>query len=119
MAEGADRGHFVDGLVGGADKAHIYLHGLIGADADDLLVLQGREQLDLQGQGQVADLVEEQGAPGGDFKATGAVVAGVGEGPFDVAEEFALEQGFAQGAHIDGDEDFAGALRAAVNGARH
>ena len=119
MAEGAGRGHFVDGLVGGAYKAHIYGYGLVGTDADDLLVLQDREQLDLQGQGQVADLVEEQGAPGGDFKAAGAVAAGVGEGAFDVAEEFALEQGFAQGTHIDGDENLVGARRAAVDLARH
>ena len=36
-----------------------------------------------------------------------------------MAEEFALEQGFAQGTHIDGDEDFVGARRAAMNLARH
>ena len=59
LAEGAGGGHFVEGLVGGADEAHIHRHGLIGTDADDLLVLQDREQLDLQGQRQVADLVEE------------------------------------------------------------
>ena len=114
LAEAAGRGHLVDRPVGGADQAHVHRHRVVGADADDPPVLQGCEQLDLQRHRQVADLVEEQGAPGGDLEAAGAVAAGVGEGPLDVAEQLALEQGFAQGAHVDGDEDLAG--RAASGG---
>ena len=107
--------HLGDGHVGGADQAHVDRGRPVGAHADHLAVLQHGEQLGLQRQREVTDLVEEQTAARGDLKAAGPVAARIGEGPLDVAEEFAFEQVFAERAHVDADEHLCGAQGAAVD----
>ena len=51
--------------VGGGDDADVDLDRRRGADRQDLLRLDGAQQLDLQAERQVADLVEEDGAAAG------------------------------------------------------
>ncbi len=67
------------------------------ADALDLVLLEDAEQLGLGFQGELADLVQEQGAPVGQLEAADAPGDGAGEGPFLVAEEFALDEARGEG----------------------
>ena len=76
-----------------------------------------RRQLHLHGQRHFADFVEEDGAAVGDFEQAALVLVGAGEGAFEVAEEFALQQGLRKGSAVDGDEGVGGARRADVDGA--
>ena len=64
----------------------------LAADRRHLALLQHAQQLGLQGEGHVADLVEEQRAAVGLAKLPGAVGDGAGEGAALVAEQLALEQ---------------------------
>ena len=59
-APGLDLGFEV--AVGGGDDAHVDLDGAGAADALQLAFLQHAQQLGLEGGGDLADLVEEQGA---------------------------------------------------------
>ena len=52
-------------LVGGDDDAGLGLARLVGAQGQILPFLQQPQQLDLRGGGEVADLVEKEGAAGG------------------------------------------------------
>ena len=72
--------------IGGGDHAHVDLTPLIGADAADLAVLEGAEQLRLQVDRQLADLVEEQRAAIGGLERTGTIGDGTGERALDVSE---------------------------------
>ena len=90
--------------VGGGDDADIDLDLLAAADALDDLVLQEAQQLDLQGMRQVADLVEEQRAFVGALDLADGLLHRAGEGAAFVAEQFAFQQVFRDGAAVDGDE---------------
>ena len=106
------------------DDADVDLACLEGADALDLLVLQGAQELGLSGDGHVADLVEEERAFAGGFEEAGLVAVGAGEGAADVAEELGFEERLNHGRAVEdnvlafdaaagmegaGDEVFAGA----------
>jgi hypothetical protein len=73
------------------------------ADALDLLVLEGAEELGLGGDGHVADFVEEEGAVVGGFEEARLIAISAGEGAADVAEELALEEGFDDGGAVEDD----------------
>ena len=62
------------------------------ADADDLLFLKDAEELDLDAGGDLADLVEKDRAALGRNQQSVLGAVGPGEGAFDVAEEFTLDQ---------------------------
>src|SRR2546426_5702921 len=62
------------------------------------------QELDLQGQRHLGDLVEEKRPPLGALDEPALGVLGAGEGPLDVAEEFALEEAFRDRAAVDPDE---------------
>ena len=64
--------------------------GLVAHLLDDLL-LEHPQELGLGGQGQVADLVQEDVAAAGRLEAPHPGAVGPGEGPFDVTEEFAFQ----------------------------
>ena len=66
--------------------------------------LKHPQQLGLQIEGQLGDLVEEQGPAVGGGEETGAFPVGPGEGSPGVTEEFAFDQGRRNGAAVDGDE---------------
>ena len=54
-----------------------------------------------------ADLVEEDGAAGGQFEQAAARIDGAGEGALLVSEQLAFEQGLGEGGDVDGDEGLA------------
>jgi len=90
--------------VGGGDDADVDVDGGVGADADDLALLEDAEELDLGGEGHVADFVEQEGAAVGVLEASESGFGGAGEGALGVAEELALEDALGQGAAVEGDE---------------
>ena len=65
------------------------------------LFLDGAQQLDLHGQGQLGHFVQEQGATAGRLEQAGFVGVGTGKAAFLVAEEFACVQFGGGGAAID------------------
>jgi hypothetical protein len=67
--------------------------------------------------GQVADLVEEQGAAVGVLDLADGLLAGAGEGALLVAEELALEQRVGNGRAVDRHHALAGAGAQLVHGA--
>ena len=84
-----------------ADKADVHGDGLAAADPHDAAVLDRTQQFRLQVQGDVANLIEEERPTIGLFKLAGVVSVGIREGSFHVAEEFAFEERFRDGAGID------------------
>ncbi len=73
--------------VGGGHEAHIHLPGLLGAEGIDLLLLDGPQQLGLEVQGQVADLVQEEGAAVRQLEPAFTGRCRAAEGALHVAEE--------------------------------
>ena len=63
-----------------------------GAEALERVVLQHPQELGLQFEGQVADFVEKEGPPVGQFKAPETLRERAREGAFFVAEEFAFQE---------------------------
>ncbi|MCY1296632.1 hypothetical protein D9M70_460300 [compost metagenome] len=102
--------------MGGGDHPHVQRLHLVGAERLHFLLLQHAEHLGLQGERQVADLVEEQGAAIGQFELAGAATAiGAGEGAGGGAEQFGLHQGFRDGRHVHRDEGPVGPQRQVVD----
>ena len=66
--------------------------GLVLPDAPDLPFLERPQQLDLHARRDLADLVQQEGAPVGGLEQAGPVVAGAGEGAPHVAEQLALQE---------------------------
>src|SRR5258705_87627 len=86
--------------VGGGDDAHVHLPHLHATHGSELLLLHEPEQLPLQVEGQVADLVEEDGPPVGAGQLPLLPRGGARERPFLVSEELALDEGGSDGAAI-------------------
>ena len=99
LADGAD-----DVDIGGGDDADVNLLGRGATHGDNLAVLEDAEKLDLHGQGQLANLVEEDGAAVGLFEIALARTVGAGEGSLHMAEELALDGALGDGTAVDGDE---------------
>ena len=78
--------------------------GAATSDALHLAGLQHAQQLGLQPDRHVGDFVEEQRALVCHLETADAVVAGVGEGPLDVAEQLALGDALGEAAGVHGDE---------------
>ena len=78
--------------------------GAAAADAVEFALLQDAEQFRLGVRGQIADLVEEDGAALGQLESADAPGDGAGEGTFLVAEQFALDEPGRQGGAVDLDE---------------
>ena len=96
--------HFLDEvLVGGGDDAHVGGERLVGAHAGKRAILQHAQQFHLDGQRHIADFIEEKRASIRLLEAAGAACDGPGERTLLMAEEFAFEQVFGDGAAIDGD----------------
>ena len=103
---------FVEVAVGGGDDADIDLDRLGAADAVDLALLDGAQQLGLQADVHLADFVEQQRAAVGFLELADAAGDGAGEGALLMAEQFALQQVLRDGGAVDRDEGLVGALRA-------
>src|SRR5205085_2914182 len=78
--------------VGRRDEAHVDGPRLVAADAPYCLLFEHPQELHLRRRRQLADLVEEHGAPGGRLEQPGARLARAGERAFLVPEQLALEQ---------------------------
>src|SRR5262245_28546839 len=72
--------------IGSRDQAEIDLYRFFRADRIDLACLQGAQQLDLRIQGQLANLVDEQGAAVGLLKRADPLVDRARKGTPLVAE---------------------------------
>jgi hypothetical protein len=80
MTELARLDTFTQLLMGRTDQAHVDRIFLSRSDLAHLLLLDRAQQLDLHGQRQVGDLVEEQRAAMRRLKETIAIAVGTGEG---------------------------------------
>ena len=102
--------------VGGGDDAHIDVHRLAAAHAGDLFLLEDPQELGLGGQGELAHLIQKDGALVGHFKQAGlALPVGTGESAALIAKELTLSQVFRDGPAVDADEVFGGAGGALVD----
>src|SRR2546428_11635106 len=71
------------------------------ADPADFLLLEYAQQFRLEGEAQVADLIQEQGALVDSLKETDPSRLGSREGPFFVPEQLALDQGLRHGRAVE------------------
>ena len=104
LAEAAGLHLLVQAAVGGGHEAHVGLERRGPADALELPVLDHPQELGLQLEGQLADLVEEEGAAVGDLEAALALGDGPGESALLVAEELALDERGRQRRAVELDE---------------
>ena len=90
--------------VGGRQHAHV--HVLLGARAQpaQLALLENTQQLGLRAGGHLADLVQQQRAPGSQLEAAGPPLDRAGEGALLMAEDLALDQRFRNGGAVDRDK---------------
>ncbi|MNP38851.1 hypothetical protein D3C76_1323960 [compost metagenome] len=80
-------------------------------------IFQHAQQTGLQGQGHVADFIEEQRPAVGLLQlAAHALLACAGEAAAAVTEQLALDQAFGDGRTVEGDEGFFRALAGLVHG---
>ena len=103
--------------VGRGDDSHVRLERALGTERAVLSLLQEAQHRHLRARSQGVDLVEEQGAALGLGDQPLAVVAGVGEGAPDMAEQLVLEQGVWKRPAIDRHERPACAGAEIVDGA--
>ena len=94
FAEGAVLDRLGQVAVGGGDDADVHLDRLGAADAVDLALLDGAQQLGLQAGIHLADFVQQQGAAIGFLELADAPGDGAGEGAFLMAEQFGFQQVF-------------------------
>ena len=86
--------------IGRRDHPDVRLYNVLTPDPRQLAVLQHPQQLDLRLQRHLADLVQEQRAAVGLFKAALPLRAGVGKGALFVAEKLGFEQRLGDGAAV-------------------
>jgi hypothetical protein len=79
-------------LIRRADHPHVHMDGTAAAHRADLPFLEHPQELGLRGEGEISDLVEEEGAGVGLLEQPLAIPVGTGEGTADMAEDLALEQ---------------------------
>ena len=90
--------------VGGRHQAHIERNAAPRSQANHLALLQHPQQLDLQGHGQITDLIKEQGAAMGRLEPARTRLRRPREGARLMPEQFGIDQGFAEGTAVDGHE---------------
>src|SRR5437016_7795896 len=119
VAERALPHHVGEIAVGGGDDPDVDADRVGGADALDLAVLEHAQQLHLHAERQLADLVEEDGAPVRRLEEALAVAVGAGEGAAQVPEELALEERGGERGAVADDEGAVAKRREAVQRAGH
>jgi len=102
--------------VGGGNDAHIDPRRRRGAEPFEFPLLEHAQELDLQVEGQLADLVQEDRAAMGELEATDFAGEGAGEGPLLVTEELTLDQCGRDGRAVDLDQRPLLPCTAVVNG---
>ncbi len=118
LAKVAHRHFFFDVAVGGGDDAYVHVDGLGRAHRPHLLLLQHAQELGLQGEGHVADLVQEQRSPLGGEEEPLVATGGAGESPFHMPEQLRFQQVLGDGGAVDGDEGLVAPGAGPVDGAR-
>ena len=88
------------------------------AHAADLPLLERPEELALEGQRELADLVQEQGAAVGHLDQPRLRLDSAREGTLLVAEQLGLQELLGQRGAVDGHERLGGALAVGVDGPR-
>ena len=86
------------------DDPHVHGDLRAAADPGDLALLQRAQELRLQGERQLADLVEEERPGVRGFESSGARAVGAGEGAALDAEELGLDQPLRNRRAVDRDE---------------
>src|SRR5579872_7088097 len=94
------------------------MHGAGAAQPLEFALLQDAQKLWLKARRDVADLVQKKRSMVGRLEASQPLGHGAGEGPFFVAEEFALQQAFGYRRTIQANERAAPAAAEFVNQAR-
>ena len=79
--------------VAGRNNPHIDADRFAGAERGDLALLDGAQKLDLQGERDLGDLIQEQGATVGGLEHPVVIGNRAGKGAPAVTEELAVEQG--------------------------
>ena len=90
--------------AGGRHQAHIHRAWLLRADPGHLVVLQGRQQLGLDRQRQVADLVQVQGPAISRAEPAGPAAGRAAEAARGITEQLGVGVGRADGPAVDRDE---------------
>ena len=103
----------------GADQAQVDGGFRHRAHRTHAALLDGTQQLALHGQGQVADLVQEQGAAFGRLEKALAVFGRTSESAFAVTKKLGLQQVLRNGAAVHSHERRPRAGPLAMHGARH
>ena len=89
-------------LIGSGHNPHIHVDDGAAAHPHHLSFLENTQQFHLHGRAHAFHLIQEQGAAMGKFKESRpAAFFRPGKGSFLIAEEFALQQVFRHGRHID------------------
>ena len=115
----APAAHFLcQGLVRCGQESDIGSDFLVGAHRSHALFLNGAQEFDLHGQGQVGDFVQKQGPALRGREQAQLVATRAGKTAFQVPEEFALDQLGGDRSAVDGDERARRAGSAAVDTAR-
>ena len=98
---------FFDGYrqvdVGGGHDSDVGLHHLGAAHTDKLTVFQHAQQPRLGGEGQLADLIQKQGAFVGNLEIALALIDSTRKGAFLVAEQLGIDGALWDGAAVDGE----------------
>src|SRR6266851_5405757 len=115
LAEAAFADLLFEVAVGGGDQADVDPDRAGAADAIDLTLLDGAQQLSLQARMHLADLIEQQRAAGRLLEFADSARDGPGEGALLVAEELGFQQVLGDCRAVDGDEIVAGAAALAMN----
>ena len=97
---------FLDGQrqvdVGSSYDSDVGLHHLGATYADEFAVFEHTKQSCLGREGQLTDLVQEEGAFVGNLEVTFALAHGTSESAFLVAEEFRVDGAFGDGTAVHG-----------------
>ena len=88
-------------LMGGRYDTDVHIHGPMIPHPFDLFVFQHPQQLDLDGQRDIADFIQKDRAAVRRFKTSLAMPIGPGKSPFDVAEQLAFQKGGIQGGAVE------------------
>src|SRR5262249_564584 len=92
FAESTVFDHSLEIAICRRDHSHVDLHGLGGADAHDLFLLQRAKQLGLHAYVQISDLIEKQRPAVRNFKLALLLNVRAGERALLVSKQFRLEK---------------------------
>jgi hypothetical protein len=106
-------------LIRGGQHTHIRVNRFTAADADDRFFFQHPQQLGLTREAHVADLVEKQGATGGELEFAGPRFVCVSKRTFLMAKQLAFQQRFGERRAVHCDERMLAAPAAEVDRAGH